>query len=53
MDVMLIFDKLRTDVMHKFNDILALANTHEERSNITRKMVEVEQDLQQRIRPFD
>ncbi len=53
MDVMFIFDKLRTDVMDQFKELLSLANTNEERNNITRKMVEVEQDPQQRFRPFD
>ena len=52
-DVMFIFDELRTDVMTEFKELLSLANTNEERYNITRKMVEVEQEIQQRFMPFD
>ena len=52
-DVMFIFDELRTDVMTEFKELLSLANTIEERYNITRKMVEVEQEIQQRFMPFD
>ena len=52
-DVMFFFDKLRSDIIMKFDPLLQLANTRAERNYISLKMEEIEKVILQRLRPFD
>ena len=50
---MIIFDKLRADVIGRFEDLKMLANTSVERETIGRKMEAIEKEIVLRLRPFD
>ena len=52
-DVILVVDQVRQEVMAKFDDILRLAHTKEELDAIQSKMKQVEQEISNRVKPFE
>lgn len=53
LDVVQIFNNIRSEVMASFMDLLKLAYTKEERETIVLKMEQLEQEIIKRTRPFE
>ena len=52
-DVVQLFDQVRTEIFSRFRDLLRLAYTKEERQNIVLKMEQLEQEIKKRMKPFE
>ena len=52
-DVISLFDTVRTTIMANFREMLRLAYTKEERAAIVLKMEQLETEIQKRVKPFE